>query len=315
MKKGLIALGLFVLLLSLATFIFIPSQLHIFAVTGMKANRNAVFRSLADQVNWATWWPCENKGLANTNNLLTFNNYSFQLTKKFYNAVEVATIKKNQIIGGKIIIIPITNDSLIVQWQNTFATSINPFIRIQQYLEAINIKKNVAALLDSLKSFSENKQKVYGFPIHHTTLKDTALVAIKAVTPVYPSTTFIYNIVAELRAYIKSHNGKEANYPMLNVTKRDDFHYEVIIAVPTNKPLIGNQRIVSKRMIIYKDKLLTADVNGGPENIMRAHQALNDYMSDYNLISPVIKWESIITDRSKEKDSTKWVTKICIPIV
>jgi effector-binding domain-containing protein len=282
----------------------------------MKANTNALYRYLSDQTKWDKWWPNESKeGQTSINNPPALNNYSYRVTKKLYNVVEVETIKKAQVIAGKIIIIPIAEDSLIVQWRNTFATSINPFIRIQQYLEAINIKKNVAALLDSLKSFSENKQKVYGFPIHHTTLKDTALVAIKAVTPVYPSTTFIYNIVAELRAYIKSHNGKEANYPMLNVTKRDDFHYEVIIAVPTNKPLIGNQRIVSKRMIIYKDKLLTADVNGGPENIMRAHQALNDYMSDYNLISPVIKWESLITDRSKEKDSTKWVTKICIPIV
>lgn len=138
---------------------------------------------------------------------------------------------------------------------------------------------------------------------------------MKTVTKSYPSTPVIYELIENLRRYIATEKAREVNYPMLNITKKDSFHYEVMVAIPTNKILKGNGNITFKRMIIYKDKILTAEVTGGAENIKKAYNELNTYMSDYNLISPVIHWETLVTDMSKEPDSTKWVTKISIPIV
>src|SRR5205085_11890123 len=129
----------------------------------------------------------------------------------------------------------------------------------------------MAIILNSLKSFSEDKQKVYRFNIRRTTLTDSALVTLQTVTTGYPSIPFIYQHIKELQTYIHSQNAKEVNYPRLNITKKDSSHYEMMVAIPTNNPLPGTGNIVYKRMLIFKDKTLIADVTGGPGNIKEAH--------------------------------------------
>ena len=315
MKKALVSLCCFTVLTLISIYIFIPAQLDISTGRAMKANTNVLFRYLSDEAKWDEWWPGESKEVRlSPNNPPKFNNYTYRVTKKLYNVVEVETIKKAQIIAGKIIIIPLAEDSLIVQWRNTFATSINPFVRVQQYLQAVDIKKNMAVLLDSLKSFSEDKEKVYEFNMGFTALRDTFLVATKTVTTNYPSTDVIYELVENLRTYIATRKAKEVDFPMLNITKKDSIHYEIMVAIPTNKKLNGTRNIFFKRIVDYRDQILITEVKGGPEIIKKAYDELNTYMKDYNLTSPVIPWESLITDRSKETDSTKWITKIYIPI-
>ncbi|WP_026260425.1 hypothetical protein [Segetibacter koreensis] len=315
MKKRLISLFLLVVLTLISIYLFIPTRLEISTVTVMKANTNALFRYLSDENKWEKWWPVDREEESiNANAPPRLNNYTYRVSKKLYNAVEIETIQKNQLVPGKIIILPITEDSLIVQWKSSITTSLNPFTRIEEYRDAVNVKKNMTVILNHLQSFIEDNERVYKFHIRHTTLKDTALVAIKVLTTSYPSIPFIYQHIKELRTYISSQKAREVDYPRLNITKKDSSHYEVMVAIPTNIPLPGEGNISFKRLLIYKDKTLTADVTGGPENIKKAFDELSTYMSDYNLSSPVIPWETLITDRSKETDSTKWITKIFILI-
>ncbi|WP_018617057.1 hypothetical protein [Segetibacter koreensis] len=317
MNKALIGLSFFVVLTLISVYIFIPAQLHISVSTAMNTNTNALFRYVSDESKWNQWWPLETNEikLIDEDHYKHFNGYTYRLKEKLYNAVGVEIIKKNQVIAGKIIIIPIAQDSLIVQWNNNLTTSINPFIRIKQYQQALNTKKNITVILHSLKSFAEDKDKVYKLNIRRTTLTDTLFVAVKTVTTGYPSTEVIYHFIQNLRTYITQQKAREMDRPILNITKRDSVHYEMMVAIATNIALKGNGSIAFKRMIAYKDKILTADVTGGLNSIKKAYNELNTYMSDYNLTSPVIHWETLITDRSKETDSTKWITRICIPIV
>jgi len=316
MKKVLAGLFLFLVLAIIPVFIFIPAQLHISAAAAMKANTSSLSRYLSDESKWVKWWPHESdeKQLINQNNHLQLNAFTYRLTKKLYNSAEVEIARKDQIINSKIFIIPLADDSLIVQWQSTFNTSLNPFTKILEYQQSINIKNNMTVILRSLKSFVEDKDKVYTFPIYHTTLKDTFYISEKTVTTGYPSIPVIYKLIENLRTYIRDQKAKEGDFPILNITKKDSLHYTAMVAIPVNKILNGNKNFAFKRMIVYKDKILTAEVKGGPEKIEEAHNALNTYIKDYNLTVPVIGWETLITDRSKETDSTKWITKICIPI-
>lgn len=316
MKKVLGGLFIFLVLAITAVFIFIPAQLHISAMAAIKVNVNPLSRYLSDEAKWAKWWPHESdeKQLINQNNHLQLNKFTYQLTKKLYNSAEVQITRKGQIINSKIFIIPLADDSLIVQWQSAFKTSLNPFTRISQYQEAVNIKKNMTVILNSLKSFGENKEKVYTFPIYLTTLKDTFYISEKTVTTGYPSIQVIYKLIENLRTYISAQKAKAGDFPILNITKKDSLHYTTMVAIPVDRILDGNGNIAFKRMIVYQDKILAADVKGGPGKIEEAHHALNTYIKDYNLTVPVIGWETLITDRSKETDSTKWITKICVPI-
>lgn len=316
MKKVLTGICLFVILIIISVFIFIPSELHISSSTAVKANTNPLIRHLSDEAKWIKWWPHENKEneLIDQSNRLQLNNFSYHLSKKLYNAAEVEIINKDRIINSRIFIIPLAEDSVIVRWQSSFKTSFNPFIRIMQYQQAVNIKKNMTVILSSFKSFCENKDKTYAFHIYHSTIKDTFYISEKKITAGFPSTSDIYKSIGNLRTYISNQKAETSDFPILNITKKDSVHYEMMVAIPINKILDGNKNIAFKRMIVYKDKILTAEVKGGPEQINAAYNELNTYIRDYNLTVPVIGWETLITDRSRVSDSTKWITRICIPI-
>jgi effector-binding domain-containing protein len=314
MRKILVGLLLIVALSSIAAFILIPAQLSVSSISIMKANENATFRNLSDQNKWTKWWPSQIKEDLRKD-YFSFNGYNYQLTKKLYNAIEVNMVIGNKAFTGDIIITPISPDSIAVKWESTLITDNNPLNKILSYQQAKRIKNNMRVILDSLKSFSENKQRVYACNIQRTTVKDTFLVAAKLTTTHYPSTTEIYNLVETLKKYIESHGASKTNYPMLNVTTNDSIEYTTMVAIPTNKVLPDNGNIAFKILMSDKDKTLTAEVKGGLQNIKKAYEELNMYMKDYNLSSRVIDWQSLITDRSKETDSTKWITKIYIPVV
>ncbi|GEO08412.1 hypothetical protein SAE01_09080 [Segetibacter aerophilus] len=280
----------------------------------MKANENATFRNLSDQNNWTKWWPSQIKEDLRKG-YFSFNGYNYELTKKLYNAIEVNMVMGNKAFTGDIILTPIAPDSIAVKWESTLTTGNNPLNKILSYQQAKRIKNNMRVILDSLKSFSENEQRVYACNIQRTTVKDTFLVAAKLTTTHYPSTTEIYNLVETLKKYIESRGASKTNYPMLNVTTNDSIEYTTMVAIPTNKVLPDNGNIAFKILMSDKDKTLTTEVKGGVQNIKKAYKELNMYMKDYNLSSRVIDWQSLITDRSKETDSTKWITKIYIPIV
>lgn len=316
MKKlvlGLIALA--ALSLSLI-FILIPRQLSIAEVTAIKASPGSVFRYLSDQSKWTKWWPVKrNEEKLVPPKEYVCNGYSFRIIRLLYNAIDVEIKNKDVVSTGKILMIPLATDSTIIQWSDSLVTSNNPFNRINRYLTGKNIKTTMSVVLDSLKAFNEDKGRVYAFNIHYTTLKDTTLVATKTTTKDYPTQVVIYGLIDHLKKYIASKDAKETNYPMLNITKTDSNVYKTMVAIATDKKLAGEGDIAFKRMFIYKDRVLATDVKGGPQTIKQAYDEINTYMSDYKLSVPVIHFEYLVTDRSKEQDTSKWITKIYFPII
>lgn len=314
MKKVLIVLLMIFILFSVATYIFIPKQLTVSKVSLVHANENALLRYLSDEQKWERWWPAK-QATFNQKGLFTYNGFSYHLTQILYHEVDVYMMHEAGKYSGKIRLVPITPDTIGVKWETTFETSANPFSRFSAYRMATKMKNNMKVILDSLKAFNEKSEGIYDYHIRRTTIKDTTLVAAKFVTTAYPATKDIYHIISSLKKYIASQGAKETNYPMLNVTTSDSIHYTTMVAVPTNKELRGTQKITVKRMVIYTNKTIIAEVKGGPATIKNAYKELNLYMQDYNLTNPVIHWESLVTDRSKEADSSKWITKIFMPVV
>jgi hypothetical protein len=60
--------------------------------------------------------------------------------------------------------------------------------------------------------------------------------------------------------------------------------------------------------------ILVAEVKGGPYTVTNAFNSLHDYVTDHDLQSPAIPFQSLITNRLQQPDSTKWITKIYYPI-
>jgi hypothetical protein len=62
-------------------------------------------------------------------------------------------------------------------------------------------------------------------------------------------------------------------------------------------------------------KILVAEVKGGEQRVREAAANLQNYVDDYKLKSPAIPFESLVTDRTKETDTSKWITKLYYPIL
>lgn len=100
---------------------------------------------------------------------------------------------------------------------------------------------------------------------------------------------------------------------MLNIRREDSTYFEAMVAIPVNKQLPNQGKIAFKRM--FAGIILVTEVAGGPQRIKEAFSQLQVYMQDYEYQPPVIPFESLITDRSKETDTAKWVTKIYYPVL
>ncbi|HWJ90609.1 MAG TPA: hypothetical protein VNR87_05830, partial [Flavisolibacter sp.] len=89
--------------------------------------------------------------------------------------------------------------------------------------------------------------------------------------------------------------------------------YETMIAICVDHEVANDAFLFTSRMVPMKDRFLAADVTGGPWTLIQAHKAMLQYMQDRFLSQPAIPFEILITDRSKERDTAKWKTRICYP--
>lgn len=314
MKKIVSGIFIFLLLLLAGIFLFIPNQLPVSKIVIAKANQSSVFRLLSDKNKWPQWWP-DTVHAPSSGNYLHYNGFNYQLAELLYNRLRITIAPDNTPITSYINLIPIHLDSVALEWKCELTTSFNPVQKIKQYQKAKAIKNNMADILNRLASFVADDKNIYGFSIRHTTLKDTVLVATKIVTQNYPATAIIYSLVKKLEEYIASQGAEEVNYPMLNVYRKDSVTYQTMVGIPTKRELKNSGVIFSRRLVPIKDKILTTEVRGGPATVAQGYTAIINYMNDHQLSAPVVPFEYMVTDRSKETDTTKWITRIYYPII
>ena len=141
---------------------------------------------------------------------------------------------------------------------------------------------------------------------------DTLLISTKKTFNAYPTTEQVYEMIADLETCINTNAVMQTNPPMLHVVQ-DSGVFKTMVAIPINKSIPNTDRFIIKKMIA--GKILITEATGGSANAEATIKKLELYMDDYHLLSPAISFQSLVTDRTKERDSTKWVTKIYYPIM
>lgn len=316
MKKLLIFILLLLCVILISAYIFIPAKIEIREAIFIKANQTIANRFILDDTNWNRWWPKENKNYTTTDTIhaemYAYKNYNYSVAIKML-AGDSIFIKNNSLqLNSLLNIIPISPDTIAVQWRGQSETTANPFKRFNNYLQAKKMVNNMDELLQSMKMFLEKEENLYGILIDQLKVKDTLLVATKYSFTNYPTTPEIYKLINSLKDYISKEGGQETNYPMLNVM-HDSGLFKTMVAIPVNKPLATKNNFLFKRMV--PGKILVTDVKGGDFKANQAIKLIEMYMNDYHLMCPAIPFQSLVTDRSKEPDTTKWVTKIFYPVM
>ncbi|RNI32803.1 hypothetical protein EFY79_19605 [Hanamia caeni] len=315
MKKILIIILSLIILLSICSYVFIPEKLEIATVELANCNINGVSRTIHNSHGWRKWWPGPDSLRHNTKAdsiWYYYKGYHYHLDEKLYDAIKIQIKNKKTNIESTIHIFSLNFDSVAIEWKCSFYAGINPITRILKYREAKSIRNNMTQILSGLVSYLEDKRNIYGFNFHVIISKDSTLVATKIITPDYPTTSEIYNLVGNLKKYIKSEGAKENNFPMLSVRKLENSEFKTMVAIPVNKRLKGKGEIFYRRFVPWK--VLTAEVYGGNITVEKAMHQMNVYMSDYQQTAMAIPFESLVTDRSREPDTLKWITNIYVPV-
>ena len=298
---------LLIVIALITVYFLMPSQFNVSIVANINCNTNAVSRVINNR-----WHEALNNDKRNSRGV--WDGYTYTVSQKLYNAADIIIKQGKTVYTSNLVLLPMKNDSTALQWSAQIQEGNNPFNKLIAYYKATALKNNMAEVMQQLCRFLENTACVYHYNITRTTFTDTTVISTKILSNAYPSTAQIYALVQSLKQYISEQGAHATNYPMLNV-RRTDSGFVTMVGIPTNKKLPAKDAFYPKRFIPYRNKILTTQVSGGTSSILEAYHQIELYMQDHSLEAPVIPFELMITDRSREADTTKWVTKIFYPIV
>ena len=305
MKKILIALAVLLLVIIAATYLFIPRELKIVATTSLNAALPGVSRSLSDNNTWKNFWP--------GSTVFKLDDQSYFIKGKFFNVFNIDISSEKDTVSSSMTLLLLKSNSLTIEWTSELLNSRNPLTRITQYRKARSIEKNMNSILKAMKHFMEQTKNIYGLDIKQTTVKDSVVISTRRLFDHHPTVKDVEDMIQSLKEYIFTNKATEHGFPMLNITKTDSSHYETMAAIPVDRelPLTGT---FAPKLLLKGGNLLEAEVIGGFYKIEKALQELENYRNDYRFNSPAIPYQRLITDRSKEPDTTKWITILQYPV-
>lgn len=306
MKKIIIAFVVFIVLLLPLIYFYIPSELQINQTVKAACSQVGANRVLSDSTQWQHWWPGEKPGN------FTFDGISYRPTFPASTGFRIFIDNKNETKESLLIVLPGT-DTTAINWRCSFTTSKNPFVRVSQYFAVNDLAKNMHAILEHLTSYLNKTENIYGIKITPGIVTDTLLVSTFSNILHYPSTEEVYALINKLRAALKKENVDSSGYPMLNVSRTDIATYTVRVAIPVHHAINEENDIHIKRMV-PGNIMISQDIIGGPNTVSAAFKAMDAYVGDYQRTIPAIPFQSLITDRSVETDTAKWITKIYYPV-
>lgn len=307
-RTGIILIALVILALA-AIYIIVPQNIHIQSNINVGCSTNGATRVLTDSSKWKNIWP----GKFINSNTFEYNNISYQIHIKTNNGFVITATVNDDTINSTMFIIPFNKDSTTIYIQTALNSGSNPIARLKNYFSANDYASNSRAILLQIKNYLEQTENIYNVHIEKGRVKDTLLMKMQEKLSQQPTTKDIYDLVYKLKKAITAGGATETNYPMLNITYNDSGYYLVGVGIPVNKPVQEENGIIIRRMV-PGNILITNDIKGGPATINAAFNQLQTYVADYQKIVPAIPFQSLITDRMLETDTSKWITKIYYPV-
>jgi len=312
MRKWLRIILPALLFVCILVYVIIPGKINISNTSLLPVPKSALYRAMIDENSWKGWWPAVNADTTGTG--LVYNQSVYAVSKKTITSLFVDIVSNESIAKSSLTFIPFKPDSTKLQWDATVITSANPLKRIQAYLYASSLKKDLSVLLEKISSHYQKLENVYDVPIRKELVVDSLLVFISENSPAYPNTEHIYRLINVLKKYIADKSAKETGYPMLNITTKDSTDWLIKVAIPVDRILEPSGNITYRKML-GRGNILVGEVTGGPHSINNAFKQLENYISDYERIAPAIPFQSLVTDRMAETDTSKWITRIYYPVM
>lgn len=301
------------LVIIICLYLFLPGNISIDRKLDATINLKTLQRGLLDENTWKQWWPGKTVD-ANGSTLFEYNGSTYSISDKQLSTITLSVKKDNFSTTAAINFIPRDEIHVIISGHINEDLPALPVSRIRAYLNSKTLSNDLGDILERIRQFYSNNDHIYGIHIEKALVKDSSLISTSGISKGYPNPPFIYKMINDLKAYALLHQAKETDYPMLNVYTQDSINFLTRVALPVDKKLPSSGKIEYKWML-GGGNILVTEVKGGPGKINEAIHQVENYITDYNRTPPAISFQSLVTDRVKEPDSTKWITKLYYPVM
>ncbi|MCA6497030.1 MAG: hypothetical protein IM558_04795 [Chitinophagaceae bacterium] len=197
---------------------------------------------------------------------------------------------------------------------NVMVTEGNPGNFFSRIVKAITkpVVKTAEGFLNNLNSFFGETKNIYGIDISRGRVDNINWVSAMQDFDHFPATSEVYTVIDTLEKFLTAQQVTVLGQPILHIRPIDEKIYQMMTAVPVEKPIEPNNQFKNKTMA--PGFLMKADVTGGWSRVTEAEREMENYLRDNHKQSPAIPFQQLITDRRKQTDSTKWVTQINYPV-
>jgi hypothetical protein len=308
MKKWLWVTVAVIIAAFAGVYIFIPARLNIVQITPINCTVNGAFRVLSSSDKWQHWWP----GPPPKSNTFYYNNASFAITQQLRNTLEISIQQDDQMLSSALHVFPAGGDSASINWSCNIATGSNPFKRIQHYRQAMALKNSMDSVLSHFKTFAEKKENIYGITFRETVFRDSFLVSIKSFQRDYPDVAAVYSTINALQKYSTIHQAKQTGNPLMNLTPLSPTGYQLMTALPVDRQVPAGGKFFNQRIPL--NRFWVTRVQGGNASVDEAIHQFQLYVQDYKRTVMALPFQQLITDRSAEPDTSRWVTDVYFPL-
>lgn len=308
MKKTVLLILAAIVIIAIPIYFIIPSTLTVSNQLTVEASDGVVAKFLIHQQRWDKWWP----GTKVNKKQFAYDGVQFTINKTTNSGANVDLQQGNFKLNADINYLA-EDFAAKISLQAQRQSSMNPVKRVSDYFAARNLQNKAMQVLTHFKTFLEDQKNAYGYKIYIDKVKDPFLLTNTSSAATYPDMQDIYSRIDNLKQEAIAKGAKLTNFPMLNITKVGAKEYQISYAIPIDKKIIPGKGSVISEMVMGGN-LLIEDVKGGPNTVQDAFDEVKIYMKDHKLIAPAMPFESMVTDRNMEKDTSKWVTKIYYPI-
>ncbi|RYY06255.1 MAG: AraC family transcriptional regulator [Sphingobacteriaceae bacterium] len=309
LKKIIAGVSILLILIIAAVYILIPTDISINNNLTVTTTDAHVFQFLNHQKEWRKWWP--GKTVSDYN--YQYNNHLYTINQLNNDDVLITVANPELTIYTKFSFLSTDANKVKLNWNSVKTSSFNPINRFETFLQMNRMKKDMNAIMLQFKRFIEDDRNIYEMDVRISKVKNSTILATNLVTQQYPEMKKVYELIEKLRLEIRKQHALETGSPMLNVHQTDLKRYEIMVGIPVNQTINPPKNMLVNHMVLGGNMLETT-VKGGVNITRNAFNQLEKYKKDHNLVSPAMPFESLITDRSKENDTAKWVTKIYYPI-
>ena len=307
MKKLSLFLFLILLIAVIGVELFIPSTLEVVRVVPARCRAIGAFPFLSNEHKWKAWWPDH---LAAGG-----GDMGFRIEGLSYQNVDIGIRDGRQEWPSKLSLLPtVIKDSTLLQWKTVLRSGWNPVERIRRYREANRLAGVMDDILLHASEFLGRKENIYGVDVREIIGVDTLVEVTRTVTMGLPTDEDIYVQIGRLTNHIREAHVTQTGYPMVNITPSAEQPgaYRLMVALPIGAMVANKGDFFFMRLV--PGKYLVGDVKGGDAAVAAAIAGMKDYIRDYERTVMAIPFQSLITDRMHEPDSSKWSTRIWFPV-